>query len=418
MEAKLFLFFTSIILISLLLINYIVYKNIFSPSILFSATWLMQVIGLLMFSHLFENVSPIVLLVVVIGVALFSFGQILDPGIKITISNLKDREVNLVRVRYLISILIISICLFEQVRIFNDLTSGMEMSVALVFIRNLISIESEDIYGIFKYGTTFGQAIIVLMLISLQRDKSSFSKFFCFILVVLATLCMAFLSTGRGQVLQIFILLTLVYLLSTNISQFSLKFLKITLLILAISFLIFWQMGKMMGKVGESGSEALIDLLSYQFSPIPALSAYLSSHEFDLVGGDGGLRSFRVILAIMYKLGFGDAPPILIEEFVYIPHPTNIYTIYLMPLRDFGWIGSFLYIFLIGLLHGYIYRAWKKDKSNDFAKYIFIISFIPLIQSPGGDAYLSLISTWVQFITIGIIFTIKRKPTHLIKNHG
>jgi len=59
----------------------------------------------------------------------------------------------------------------------------------------------------------------------------------------------------------------------------------------------------------------------------------------------------------------------------------------------------------IGLFHGQFFRWFLANRKNEFALYILAMSYMPLLQSTGGETYFSLMAYWIQFLLIGLVMT-------------
>ncbi|PYT03367.1 MAG: hypothetical protein DMF60_18625 [Acidobacteria bacterium] len=115
-----------------------------------------------------------------------------------------------------------------------------------------------------------------------------------------------------------------------------------------------------------------------------------------------GVNSFRTILAVLRALGFGTPYVPLVQPYVDIPMPMNVYTVYQPYFKDFG-IGGILTLFPLGLAHGFLYR--KATVRNPHAVYVFLfsLSLFPLSTQVFQDMYFSVLSTWIQYGAISVL---------------
>jgi hypothetical protein len=70
---------------------------------------------------------------------------------------------------------------------------------------------------------------------------------------------------------------------------------------------------------------------------------------------------------------------------VFVPIPTNVYTVYKFFLQDFGYAGAMLAICSIGFLHGIIYRYAKGGSKSGI--YFYAITMFPMLMSFFDDTY-------------------------------
>jgi oligosaccharide repeat unit polymerase len=227
-------------------------------------------------------------------------------------------------------------------------------------------------------------------------------------LMITLALIMAFLSTGRTPI--IITLLILVLVAVTNGKRFTgyLSLVKYASLGIASLFGIFWAMGLMFGKVGSSFNDAVYNLTTYIFSGLPALDSFIHSSGFSSKEPSLGENTFRFARAVFSKIGYMEAPAPLVQEFVQVPHDTNLFTIYHIYLKDFGFVGVCLPLFILGLFHNLVYRQYMRNEDNDFIRYFLVLSYVPLVQVIFQETYLSLVSTWIQFLLVAFLLTKKR----------
>ena len=164
-------------------------------------------------------------------------------------------------------------------------------------------------------------------------------------------------------------------------------------------------MGSAMGKADEAATGALSDLVLYIFSPIPALSAYLDQHPAQLIGGTWGTETFRFITAVMASIDLSEKPPSLLQDFIPVPHLTNLYTAYFHYLNDFGWAGVIVIPSLLGFLHGGLFQWATANRDDDFAFFILSVSYLPLVQTMFQETHFTSMSSWLSFIFIGLLMT-------------
>lgn len=397
------LLITLVILMALAYANYFITKNVLHPTVVYAGIWSIQLIGLLLFRDRFIEPSIDVLFVVVLGAVMFTIGSHLSfVGINGRGHILRPRGVRRDFVLFWISAVVVAVCLYGQYRIFIDLAIGEDFATNLVYARTLMSIENEDIYGFYKYGSTLAIVVLLLLQILIIRNEASRKHKILFGYFLLAALFMGILSTGRGPIAFIFLLLSFVYVLKVGINW---RVGGVFVGILSIVFMIFWIMGRAMGKADDTAEGAVNDLISYLFSSIPALSVYLDEHPIRIIDGDWGSNTFIFFVALMASIGMADKPPNLVQEFIPVPHLTNLYTIYLQYIKDFGLAGVVVLPLFIGFLHGHLFQMAMKNRNNEFAFYILSISYLPLIQTVFQEVHFSNMSTWIQFILLGIVMT-------------
>jgi len=94
------------------------------------------------------------------------------------------------------------------------------------------------------------------------------------------------------------------------------------------------------------------------------------------------------------------------------PLPTNVYTIYYTYFLDYGYLGVFILMFIIGIFSSLVFkRAYiKKEKI-----YIFLYGmvFAGLIISCANEFFFTTVSYWIQAIIF--LYIIYRFPKLLLQ---
>jgi oligosaccharide repeat unit polymerase len=375
------------------------------PSVVQAGIWTFQLVGLLLFRDLFVRPSTDAIFIVVYCAIMFTIGSyiseaLIDTG-PMTLPPIYKFKYGI----FLIFGIIMTACLYGQYKIFTQLSNSGDFLNNLIITRTLMSVENYDVYGSLKYGTTLslGVPLILYLLIINNLAKPIHKILFVYVFVV--AIFLAVLSTGRGPVVYILMSLGLVYILNGNTKGMFCRIWLTLGAIGSVTFLVFWLMGRSMGKAGDTAKESIIDVISYQYSAIPALSVYLEENPIHIFGNDLGHNTFRFIFALLASIGMVDPPPSLVQEFISVPHLTNIYTSYYFYIKDFGWTGLTLIPITLGCLHDYLYRLATSNQSNVFLNYILVISYLPLLQSIGGETYFTHISTWIQLFAVGYLST-------------
>lgn len=124
-----------------------------------------------------------------------------------------------------------------------------------------------------------------------------------------------------------------------------------------------------------SKQTTMLDFISmYILSPIPAYCTVL--HD---VSQQFGVNTFAVIYDYLNRFGFGPFEVHeKLQEFVFVPIPTNVYTIFQPFYRDFGYWGIAVFAAIYGIIMGMTYRYSKKGCSFFTCLYTYFFSLIVL----------------------------------------
>lgn len=396
------------ILLSLTFINLYLYRDIMHPTPIFCLLWLMQLIGVYFFHQIYTPLSLTVISIVILGVISFSLGGWFGSFFN-RINIKSERVFNQSNIFFSILFLICVYSFFAKVNIVFD-QPGDSLARKMIGLRVRESIDNEDVFGIHKYFSTL--SIALLLFVALVRKKINTSKLIKFLYPVLFTICFlsSFFSSGRLPIIILVVMLSLVAILNYNNTNKALFISASTSIPIVVG--IFWGVGIIYGKVDNTFNDLLYNFTTYIFSGLPALDSYIHSPEFMNRPLSLGEHTFRLIQAIGSKIGIVEPPAPLVQEFVQVPHYTNLYTIFHIYIKDFSYIGVFIFLFLIGMGHSLIYIIYKKNITNEFIKYFLILSYIPLVQVIFQETYFSLLSTWVQFIMLAFILTIPNRGGH------
>jgi oligosaccharide repeat unit polymerase len=211
-------------------------------------------------------------------------------------------------------------------------------------------------------------------------------------------------SSGRGFV---FWLLVIVLAIPTVTRRIRARTAIVVAGLLAIA--IFAAVGILLNKggsldldPGENAEGTYLSFVDYTVGSLPALGTFLGSpREWTY-----GTSVFRTVLALLQAIGFRVTPPPLVQPFVLIPRPHNLYTVYQPYFGDFGWVGALGFQLVAGLVHGAIYARATKPAPSATSVFAYAVTLVPLVGQHTQDMYFSLLSTWVQFGIYGaFLFT-------------
>lgn len=228
-----------------------------------------------------------------------------------------------------------------------------------------------------------------------------------FIYFLISSLVFAVLSTGRGPIVLVILSLCLIYLLESPRKALGFRALIVLTILGNFTWIIFWSLGSLTGKTDDNIEGALQTLLDYSLSSIPALSVWLDAANLPLIGNMSGEHIFRIFRAIGARLDLVEYPPSLVQEDVAVPHLTNLFTIYLQYLQEFGLLLFWLPLVPIAFLNVYLYQRYLRART-ELSIYFLCLSYFPLLQSVFQELYFSNIATWFQ-LSLLLFFFIRRE---------
>lgn len=263
-------------------------------------------------------------------------------------------------------------------------------------------------------GTTGGYGILAYLFplaffaagIQMLRFAGSTSRNGRFItwLSIATAFVYGVLSSGRGILLTLLLIIFMIPIVLRTV-----RVIPAALLLATLSFLMFVTLGVLMWKGGnvkatfsENVSSMATTIEVYLLASIPAFDHLVRSGSPYYFGE----YSFRTFFAVLRAIGVNVSVKPLVQDFVYVPMPTNIYTVYQPYFLDFGLPALPLAQFIFGFLHGFIYRKATIYRPHPFYVFLLSILMLPLVSQYGGDLYFSLLSMWIQYLTYSIAFTV------------
>lgn len=385
--------------------NYALMKRkLMQPGVLFSFLWFIILLFHFIFRHTLLNdlealrISTYVILFM--GVVFFSFGSFLQTTIwqknqmRNQVIQYDDITISLFLRYFLIAVILIALPFYIIASYKLFIISQVESF--FIGLRTELLYGEEDI-GSWRYVGTLSYIVFAVNLIAFYKKRSKINT------LLLATslisgIAYGVLATGR---LFYFMLLAIYAGISFIFNKnFSLKRMS-RLMAIFIVFFIF--MGIIYGKGGDTESSLKQNLepaakitAVYMIASLNAMD-YDLNHQFSVsYSGENSLRFFTKLarqLHIMPNVNVAD----ILQEFVLIPYPTNVYTIYDKYIRDFGKFYAWFMVFIYGFLHSYLYNKALASKQIRFGLYYAVMLF-PLLISFFDDQYISLTSMWLQII--------------------
>lgn len=394
----LFLFF-------LVFFNYMLLRDYAYPPFIFSAVWLfvLFVYYLLAFTDIVEHVlSDSTLIIFGTGVLLFSAGGLIHYFLLGRIhwnSRILDYHIKINRLLdnffFWTPLALLPFFIKKAITI----ASHSEIDNFFIGLRSQLTSYTED-FGILKYAISiaFFNVWFRTLLTELESGKNRPRYYISFVVA----LAYVVFSTGRGY---LFLLLTPILGIKLITDKFSIKHVAYFPFIFLVFFSLF---AIILGKGGsltvpflENVVNISVALANYLTGPLSAFDVYLKSHE-ELSYGH---HSFRFIYALLFKVGLTNTSPVdLIQPFVFVPFPVNVYTVYYTYSRDFGVVASLLFVGFFGFLHSFFYYKVRSGTGSFLSYYMYALMLFPVLMSFFQDQFLSLISLWIQFLCFSVLF--------------
>jgi len=241
-----------------------------------------------------------------------------------------------------------------------------------------------------------------------RRDKT-------FWFLAFLALLTSILTTGRTSLLQLFAALICTHLMTNGRVRLwdALKVARIPLLLFGFFFLGLVFVNKnQQSQLYASGIAQIagVFFVSYIVGPLAAFDAFLQNP-----GGLGEVpnhtfKFYLTILAHLHLIQYTPAP--MLQEFVGVPYPVNVYTMYKDYVIDFGVSGALAAIAIIGFLHALLYR--KAMTGSFLGGFLFALSMFPVTMAIFTDQYSSLGNYTNALLFAAIYIILQSLPVRML----
>lgn len=309
--------------------------------------------------------------------------------------NITDNKVirNNLNIYFWISI----ICFFPQVYIsYKQAISGGENIFLNMRLASAGLVESEYSVGIFGYGKTF---TIVALLVHLLIYKVGQSKIRIYILFFMYFV-LSVLAVGKSQFLFLIISMFLVWNFTKKISKKTI-FIGLAFLVVTFSML---QLAR--SNENEDKDNVISGMFyTYLFGGLPALDLISNSEMKSLEFGQNSLQFFSRFIK-----SFGNSSnktettyenDITYEGYLFVPNPTNVYTVIGPFWLDFRYYGVAIFGFLYGVLFGYLFKRALQMEIYGIVTYSLFVS--ALILPFFGEFIFSYLSYFIQVFILSYL---------------
>lgn len=378
-------------LVLLTLGNYMRFGDVLYPSFIQSALWTVVVTVFAINQEHFVTVSTASYLLVFFGCVAFSFGGALATR---QLTNTKTTVVANFQepswrywVLFGIALLCLPVFLYKA---YKFGTSGPTSNFYINLRTALTGPLSTGGYGAVGYAIPISSLLVGITLVYYYLGKVKSSTM---ALALVIGLSYAIGATGRTFFLM---LLCVVFGVTAVMKRPKLVYLAgVGGLVFALIFMV---IGLSLGKIQKGDGSFLAGMgffwnamRSYLLSPFAAFDIYSQN----LTQPEYGRNMFRTFLRVVDALGIETETPALIKEYVNVPKPTNVYTVYRPYFTDFGYGGAVLVQCLIGYWHGVIYRNTVLG-SIPFVVLYGVFTYALLLQF-FQDQYFNIFSQWIQY---------------------
>ena len=381
----------SFVFLLLSFIGYNVERRMLSPLFIMPFIWGMLLFFFELLPHSLYPLNTQFLLALFIWVFSFFITALLCMGAKFT------KRIDLYN-KKIFSIYYYIVVIFAPLALLLLIREALKVGPELFFLKlRLINtgLDEDNTFSLGPLSYVFNFANVVLLLFTLYYNKiSKFRYYVVFILVFLLGL----ITLARTSLVVISIgIFVILYFKKVLKKKHYIYFLFLFITIIAVV--------SQMRTVHETEKNNFVDTLSiYLFAGMPAFDTlkYIPSET-------AGQYTFRFLYAVANALGAKIEVEKTILPYVYVPTPTNVYTVMFPFFKDFGNVGVGVFGFFYGAIYGLLYKLSRLNNHLGIILYAFIFPYL-LLQFMSELLVLNLSSNLqaIIFILIPYISKIKK----------
>lgn len=378
--------YVCILFFILLVISYIASnETIFAPAVIVSGIWFVCIFLYLTLDHGLYLVTNKFLIAISIWVLCFCFFSLLAHSLSVP-TPFKDVKPSKVArdIYFYFSLITLPVLIYD---IYVLLHSGLGPNIFMI-LRNA-NVNGFEKHGIERTSSFFVIFWFVSYILELQSlTKSNRLRIF---VLFLMNVFYAFITMGKSSFLSIFI--------ASMIILFYQNKIKLRTIVISVGLLFFVFLGiqtiRSSSNNNQVKSKEFVSL--YLLAAMPGFETLEPSSSTNF-----GENTFRFIYAVNYKLHISSIEPkSALQEFVYVPEATNVYTVLFPYYKDFGLTGVIIFASLLGFLFGYIFKM--SQKKDIYALTLYSLLAICLVLQFMNDVFFLTFSQNLQYFIIAFI---------------
>ena len=280
---------------------------------------------------------------------------------------------------YVISMVITPLYLYQIMKVVMMFDSSDMLSNL-----RILAVYGDESYGFLNYSYVLNQVLLVVAI--WQYPKVPLWQV---LTIVLASMMSAFAIMEKGMLFFLFAALLFILYEKRVIRMRSIVFsiLAIVLLFFVIN----------LARDYKEDAEPREAMTFLDFFAIYVLSP---SVAFERVTEDlstqFGSHTFQTVYLFLNRFGGEYEVNIKLQEFVWVPLPTNVYTVFQPFFQDFSYAGVALFAMVYGLYSGYTYRLMRNGSGVGKCLYAFMV-YVLALQFFQENVLMSIV-TFIQFI--------------------
>ncbi|SHM64062.1 oligosaccharide repeat unit polymerase [Chryseobacterium carnipullorum] len=286
---------------------------------------------------------------------------------------------------YYLVIICAPIAIFLIVR--EALKVGPELFFLKLRLMNT-GIDEDSTFSLGPLAYVYNLANIVCLLFTFYFDKISKKRYY---IVLAIAIFLSLITLARTSIVMLLIEIIVILYFKGKLNKKAIVKFGTTIVVFLGIVTFFRSLAPW-----EKSVPFLETFSTYLFAGMSAFDTI--NHQYELQTGN---YTFRFFYAVANALGSSYEVKQNILPYVYVPIPTNVYTILYPFYKDFGYLGVFTFGSIYGFIFGILYKF--ANSKNELAIILFAIVFPCLaLQFMGENIFLNL-STYLQYLIILLI---------------
>ena len=290
-------------------------------------------------------------------------------------------EINhtLFTVFYVISMVITPLYLYEIMQ-----TVMMFDTADMLYNLRILAVHGDESHGFLNYSYVLNQVLLVVAL--WQYPKVPMWQL---VTIILASMMSAFAIMEKGMVFFLFAAVIFTLYEKKVIRMRSIIFSALSIIIL---FFLINMARDYREDADPNDATTFLDFFGiYVLSPAVAFERV----QEDLTPQFGS-HTFHTIYLFLNRFGGDYEVKAALQEFVWVPLPTNVYTVFQPFFEDFKYKGVAIFAMFYGLFSGWCYRMMRNGNGFGKCLYVYVV-YVLALQFFQENVLISIV-TIIQFI--------------------
>jgi oligosaccharide repeat unit polymerase len=384
--------FALIFFILLVILNYRAHSSVLYPPFIFCAMWLLDLVVVRLGLVEVDPIHGNTLVIVAFGAAAFSAGglfaglaprKLLRIHIHLFLPGPK-RTPDFLRNMMIIVLLCGLPVLYYQTLQLSKTVGGDSNILAQARVAMVNTALSEETsHSLVLNNFTIIATFSSLLFATEKRDRK-------FWVVTVVAFIGCILSTGRIDLLILISGLSAIYLLQEKKESMrgAMRLLRWPIALFVTLFIVLAFTNKntvtLTGGVTDGVTDiATYSVLGYIVGPLAAFDKVVQ-HPAEFIMTTS--HTFQYPLALAATLHLTNyTRPTMLDSYVYVPFPINVYTVFKFYFLELGTVGSVILLFIVGLLHSLLYL--KARQGGRLSTFLFAYCMFPVLMVIFDDHY-------------------------------